>query len=58
MAHTYMQGKKQKSIKGDPGNSLAIQWLGLHALSAEGLGLISGKGTKNPTTCMVQPINK
>ena len=28
------------------GNSLAVQWLGLHAFTAEGPGSISGRGTK------------
>ena len=28
------------------GNSLAVQWLGLHASSAGGMGLIPGWGTK------------
>ena len=28
------------------GNSLAVQWLGLHTLIAEGLGSIPGRGTK------------
>ena len=30
------------------GNSLAVQWLGLRALIAKGLGSISGQGTKIP----------
>ena len=30
------------------GNSLAVQWLGLRALTAEGLGSIPGQGTKIP----------
>ena len=30
------------------GNSLAVQWLGLHALTAEGPGSIPGRGTKIP----------
>ena len=30
------------------GNFLAVQWLGLHALTAEGLGSIPGRGTKIP----------
>jgi len=36
------------------GNSLAIQWLGFHALTAEGQGSIPGRGTKipHPTGCM------
>ena len=29
-----------------PGNSLATQWLGLHAFTAVGLGLISDGGTE------------
>ena len=36
-------------LKNEPsGNSLAIQWLGLHALPAEGPGSIPGQGTKIP----------
>ena len=31
-----------------PGNSLAVQWLGLRASTAGGLGLIPGWGTKIP----------
>ena len=30
------------------GNSLTVQWLGLCAFTAEGLGSISGRGTKIP----------
>ena len=30
------------------GNSLAVQWLGLHAFTTEGLGSIPGWGTKIP----------
>ena len=30
------------------GNSLAVQWLGLRALTAEGPGSIPGRGTKIP----------
>ena len=29
-------------------NSLVVQWLGLHALTAEGPGSIPGRGTKIP----------
>ena len=36
------------------GASLAVQWLELHASTAEGLGSISGEGTKIPTSCLVQ----
>ena len=32
-------------LKG-PGNSLGVQWLGLRAFTAEGVGLIPGPGTK------------
>ena len=28
------------------GSSLGVQWLGLHAFTAEGLGSIPGQGTK------------
>ena len=28
------------------GNSLAVQWLGLYTFTAEGMGLIPGRGTK------------
>ena len=30
------------------GNSLVVQWLGLHAFTAKGPGSISGQGTKIP----------
>ena len=30
------------------GNYLVVQWLGYHALTAEGSGSISGRGTKIP----------
>ena len=33
---------------GQGGNSLEVQWLGLHAFTAEGLGSIPGQGTKIP----------
>ena len=35
------------------GNSLAVQWLGLHTLTAEGPGSIPGWGTRipHPTSC-------
>ena len=41
MGHTYT---KKVVI----GNSLVVQWLGLHAFTAEGLSLIPGQGTKIP----------
>ena len=31
-----------------PGTSLAVQWLELHVSTAEGTGLIPGRGTKIP----------
>ena len=34
--------------RGDLGKSLAVQWLGLHALTADGLDSIPGQGTKIP----------
>ena len=37
-----------RSLKEIWGYSLADQWLGLHALAAEGLGLVPGQGTKIP----------
>ena len=30
------------------GNSLGVQWLGLHASTAGGMGSIPGQGTKVP----------
>ena len=36
------------SINVQPGTSLAVQWLGLHGLTAEGPGSIPGWGTKIP----------
>ena len=35
-------------LKQELGTSLAVQWLGLPALAAEGPGLISGRGTRIP----------
>ena len=37
------------------GNSLAVQWLGLHDLTAEGMGSIPGWGTKIPQSCAAWP---
>ena len=31
-----------------PGNSLAVQWLGLYTLTVKGLGSIPGRGIKIP----------
>ena len=36
------------------GNSLAVQWLGLHAYTAGSLGSVPGWGT-SPESCMVRP---
>ena len=38
--------KKKETIFFFKGNSLVIQWLGPHALTTEGLGSVSGWGTK------------
>ena len=35
-------------VKGQPGTSLAVQWLRLHASNAGGTGSIPGQGTKIP----------
>ena len=35
-----------EELKVIPRNSLAVQWLGLHAFTAEGLGSITGQGPK------------
>ena len=32
----------------DPENSLVVQWLGLHAFTAKGVGSVPGQGTKIP----------
>ena len=54
---THIRNTMLKSLKNNAnfiirgiiiGNSLAVRWLGLHALTAEGLGSISGGGTKIP----------
>ena len=37
-----------KSKRPSTGNSLAVQWLGLHAFTAEGEGSIPGWGTRVP----------
>ena len=39
------------------GNSLVVQWLGLHAFTADGLGSFLGWGT-NPTSCVAQEKKK
>ena len=41
-------GSKVAILKRAVGNSLAVQWLGLHASTVGGLGLIPGQGTKIP----------
>ena len=35
-------------MKGDGGNSLVVQWLGLCAFTDEGPGSVRGRGTKIP----------
>jgi len=40
------------------GTSLAIQWLGLHSLVAEGWSSVPGEGTKIPQTAWHDKINK
>ena len=39
----------------DLGNSLAVQWLGLGALTAGAPGLIPGRGAKIPASHKAQP---
>ena len=41
--NVHVESKKQNK-----GNSLAVQWLGLPASTAEGPGQIPGQGTKIP----------
>ena len=43
-----MQFKIQLNKSLGEGNSLAVQWLGLHAFIVEGQGSIPGWGTKIP----------
>ena len=44
--------------KDNGGNSLAVQWLGLHAFTSEGSGSISGGGTKIPQAAAWQKKKK
>ena len=48
-----------KLRKVNPGNSLAVQWLGLRAFTAEDVGSIPGRGTKVPQAvrCSQKKIN-
>ena len=39
------------------GNSLVVQWLGLHAVTADGLDSFPAWGT-NPTSCVAQEKKK
>ena len=41
---SFISIKKKKK----PGNSLAVQWLGVRTFTAEHLGSIPGRGTKIP----------
>ena len=45
---THNEEKKIQLKPNKTGNSLAVQWLELQALTAEGLGSIPGWGTKIP----------
>ena len=38
--------KKDPYLENQGGNSLVVQWLGLHASTAGGMGSIPGRGTK------------
>ena len=40
--------ERQSGLEGEMRNSLVVQWLGLCAFTAEGLGSIPGQGTKIP----------
>ena len=40
-------------LKTRKGNSLVVQWVGLHAFTAKGGGLIPGLGTMDPASCEV-----
>ena len=42
-------------LKEEQSNSLVVQWLGLYAFTAEGLGSVPGQGTKDPICHMVWP---
>ena len=44
--NTLRADRGSTDINKNWGNSLVIQWLGLHAFTAEGLGSISGRGAK------------
>ena len=45
-----MNNRKTHPLKPKTGNSLVVQWLGLHTFTAEGLGSIPGQGTKAKKT--------
>ena len=48
------------ALKKNEGNSLVVQWLGLHAFTAVCLGSVSDRGTKIPQAmwCGQKFINK
>ena len=52
--HNFLSKKnflcEEGYYKDTPGTFLAVQWLGLHASSVEGMGSIPGWGTKIPHT--------
>ena len=47
-----------KNVESALGNSLVVQWLGLYALIAEGLGSIPGQGSKGPRSQVAWPKRK
>ena len=47
--------RKQINSRGRIGNSLAVQWLGLHVLTAKGLGSVPGQGTRIPQAKWCSP---
>ena len=56
------KGRNRIHLKGwkfeDCGNSLVVQWLGLHTLTAEGLGSISGQASKFPQVAQCEKKKK
>ena len=52
------RSSQEKDSESGSGNSLVVQWLGLYALIAEGLGSIPGQGTKGPRNQVAWPKRK
>ena len=52
MKHKWAKHAKHPIKKRKHGNYLAIQWLGLHSLTAKDLGSIHGQGTKIPQSML------